>query len=336
MRRRLKSETKKLEKSWMQYDEAMLRDYLVETVEDPRFNLQSILSRHFLIEALFEDRFASLQREELRFAAAMNWLLHLKSFCAEDAQAVLYGLSQGADNVSGLAIPAFVSKTFAALPLTVGRLRVPNYIKNALNLVPPHPGQPILPDSITELFQSFWRRTLAPLRPKRLSVVEPACGSANDYRFLHAFGLARCLDYTGFDLCRKNVRNARRLFPAIAFKVGNAFEINAPDKAFEVCFVHDLFEHLSLEGLHAAIAEICRVTRRGICAHFFNMAEIDEHAIRPVDDYHWNTLSMPKVRGFFLRFASAVQVTHIGTFLRWEFQCPETYNPGAYTLVVDL
>src|SRR5712675_3657534 len=53
MEKRLKRETAKLKKSWMQYDQAMLRDYLVEQVEDPRLNVQSILSRHFLIEGLF-------------------------------------------------------------------------------------------------------------------------------------------------------------------------------------------------------------------------------------------------------------------------------------------
>src|SRR6266702_7644186 len=31
-----------------------------------------------------------------------------------------------------------------------------------------------------------------------LSVLEPACGSANDYRFLHACGIAQLVDYAGF------------------------------------------------------------------------------------------------------------------------------------------
>ena len=88
--------------------------------------------------------------------------------------------------------------------------------------------------------------------------------------------------------------------------------------------------------MEAAIAEICRVTRRAICAGFFNMAEADEHTVRPVDDYHLNTLSMAQTREMFLQHASAVEVIHIGTLLRWCFQCAETYNEGAYTFVVRM
>ena len=44
-----KLETERLKKSWMRYDRATLRDYLVQDVEDPRINVQSILTRHFLI-----------------------------------------------------------------------------------------------------------------------------------------------------------------------------------------------------------------------------------------------------------------------------------------------
>ena len=128
-------------------------------------------------------------------------------------------------------------------------------------------------------------------------MLEPACGSANDYRFLHAYGLARLVRYTGFDLCAKNIENARALFPDVSFAVGNVFEIAAPDKAFDLCFVHDLFEHLSLEGMQAAVKEVCRVTRQGLCVGFFNMDEIRDHQVRPVDDYHWNRLSMRRDEG---------------------------------------
>src|SRR5258708_7414647 len=99
MQNRLKRETKKLRKSWMQYETALLRDYLIEEAEDPRLNVQSILSRHFLTEGLFGNRFAALKEAELRFAVAMNWLGKVleKGLCAEDAQALLYALSKGAD-----------------------------------------------------------------------------------------------------------------------------------------------------------------------------------------------------------------------------------------------
>ena len=316
----------------------MLRDYLVEQAEDPRINVQSVLTRHFLLEALFGNRFAALQEEELRFAAAMNWLLVLlqQRLCADDAQAILHALAKQADNAAGVEIPHFVSKTFASLPASADGVVVPNYVRDVLNDVQSPESTPDSMEARKATFQLLWRKLLAGRRPERISVLEPACGSANDYRFIAAFGLGRLIDYTGFDLCEKNILNAKVLFPRARFSVGNAFEIDAPDKAFDFSFVHDLFEHLSIAGLHTAVAEICRVTRKGICASFFNMAELDKHVVRPVDEYHWNTLSMARVRDLFARRATAVRVLHIGTFLRWRFRCPATYNDTAYTFLITV
>jgi SAM-dependent methyltransferase len=171
--------------------------------------------------------------------------------------------------------------------------------------------------------------------PHPLRVLEPACGSANDYRFLHACGIARLVDYTGFDLYPTNIENARALYPGVRFEVGNAFQIAASDKSFALCFLHDLFEHLSVEGIQAAVREVCRVTREGICVGFFNLDEIREHVVQPVDDYHWNTLSMARMRELFAGHGFAAQVIHIGTFLRSQVGCEETHNPNAYTFWLE-
>ncbi len=338
MTKRLKRETAKLKKSWMQYDEAMLRNYLVEQMEDPRINLQSILTRHFLIESLFGKQFAAFEEEELRFATGMNWLFKLleKELCPEGAREILDALGKGADNAGGVEIPHFISRIFTHLPVVADGMAISNYMREALQEAPLQTHRLAIMERHKAKFQSLWRQLLARRRPHRVSALEPACGSANDYRFLKTFGLARFLDYAGFDLCEKNIRNAKRLFPNSRFKVGNAFEIESCDKAFDFCFVHDLFEHLSIKGMELAIREICRVTRKEICAGFFNMAEVKDHVVRRVDDYHWNTLSMARTREVFGRYSSAVQVTHIGTLQRWCFHCPETYNEGAYTFVVRL
>jgi ubiquinone/menaquinone biosynthesis C-methylase UbiE len=164
-----------------------------------------------------------------------------------------------------------------------------------------------------------------------MTVLETACGSANDFRFLHRYGLGRFIDYTGFDLCPRNIENARAMFPEIRFEVGNALEIAAPDKAFDFCFVHDLFEHLSLDAMEVAAREHCRVTARGICIGFFNMDERRDHVVRPVDEYHWNTLSMSKMQSLFSSFGFAGQAVHIGTFLRSHLGCENTHNPNAYS-----
>jgi SAM-dependent methyltransferase len=340
----LQEETDKLARSWMQHDAGMLRDYLVGGVEDPRLNVQSVLSRHFLTRALMGERFNALMDQEIRFAAAMNCLAALagKMHDTEDLELILYALKRGADNAEGIEIPEFLVRTFAALPMA-GDITIPNYIEAFLSGTQFVSGQAQLHQPSLDTFRRLWNQALAPegsasqlsaLNSQPLSVLEPACGSANDYRFLHAYGLARLVRYTGFDLCAKNIENARALFPDVSFAVGNVFEIPAPDRAFDLCLVHDLFEHLSLEGLQTAVAEVCRVTRQGICVGFFNMDEIRDHEVRPVDDYYWNRLSMGRVRELFAEGGFQARVVHIGTFLRRQIGCEETHNPNAYTFLL--
>jgi len=328
---RFKLETERLKESWMRYDRATLHDYLVRDVEDPRINVQSILTRHFLIERLFGKRFDAIMEQELRFGLVMNWLIGLQKKLVKVGQlyAVLDSLLAGEDEAEGLEIPPYISETFAALAL-------PNYICDLLCWAPVETTEGPIPEYLISTFQAIWREVLAGEQSQRISVLEPACGSANDYRFIEAFGIARLLDYMGFDLCEKNIRNARQMFPDVCFKVGNVLEIDAEDGAFDYCFVQDLFEHLSVEAMEAAIAEICRVTRKDICAGFFNMHDGERHIVRAVGDYHWNNLSMFETKAIFERHASAVQVIHIDTFLRSRFRCGDTHNKGAYTLIVSI
>jgi hypothetical protein len=325
----LRQETERLTKSWMRYDRNTLRDYLVQDVEDPRVNVQSILTRHFLIRQLFGDRFEDLMEHELRFGLVVNWLLRLlkKPVQAWQLHAVLDALLAGENDAEGLEIPSYISETFATLVL-------PNYICSLLNWSPVETTDVPIPAHHLSTFETIWCEVLADQQSQRISVLEPACGSANDYRFIDAFGVGRLIDYTGFDLCEKNVRNAGQMFPAAHFKVGNALEIDAEDKAFDYCFVHDLFEHLSIEAMEEAISQICRVTRRGICAGFFNMHEGDEHNVKVVGDYHWNKLSVSATREAFERFGFVAETIHVDTFLRSRFGCSDTHNKGAYTFIV--
>lgn len=339
MQESLQHETEKLVRSWAHHDPAWLATYLVASVEDPRINLQSILTRHYLARIQWGSRFEELMTEEYRFSAAVEWLVKWMKRAPdpEETGAVLYALRKGADNAEGLELPLFLVQTFAGLPRTLHGVEVPNYIEESLLT----PGSRIGPvEHILDTFQTLWDEVLDPERlesgtaqaqTQRPSVLEPACGSANDYRFLHSYGLARFFDYSGFDLCAQNVQNARSLFPHIRFQPGNVFEIGASDKSYDFCVVHDLFEHLSLEGMETAVREICRVTRRGLCLGFFQMEEIQEHRVRPVDDYHWNLLSMKRMRELFAYYGFTGQVLHVGTFLKLQVGAEETHNPNAYT-----
>jgi SAM-dependent methyltransferase len=366
----LQRETARLVRSWMRHDAEMLRGYLVASVEDPRINLQSLLSRHFLLRALTGGRFAPLMEHECRFAAAMNWLLPLATRAGgtEELAAVLHALRRGADNAEGIEIPRFLSRTFALLPqadpgamagtadAAAARLRprpatgmdaaavIPNYIESFLSNAR-FEGDKLLPHEPTlNTFLQLWSAALggageaeveSSAASPRWRVLEPACGSANDYRFLAACGIARRIDYSGFDLCPKNIENARALFPGVDFATGNVFEIAGPDNAYDLCFLHDLFEHLSPEGIQTAAKEICRVTRRGICIGFFDMDEIPSHQIRPLEEYHGNTLSMSQMRALFAAGGFSAQVLHVGTFLRRQLGCGQTHNPNAYTFVLE-
>ncbi len=329
MQKHLKLETERLTKSWMRHSRDTLRNYLVQDVQDPRINVQSILTRHFLIEQLFGELFETLMEHELRFALVVNWLLGLlkKPVRPQQLLSVLDALLIGEDNAEGLKVPPYISQTFAALAM-------PNYMCDLFCWSPVETTGLSIPEYLLSTFETIWREVLAGKQPRRISVLEPACGSANDYRFLDAFGIARLLDYMGFDLCETNIANARGMFPGVQFKVGNVLEIDAADGAYDYCFIHDLFEHLSIEALEAAIAEICRVTQKGICAGFFNMHDGDAHIVKAVGDYHWNTLSVAKTKALFERHCSAVEVDHIDALLRSRFGCADTHNKGAWTFII--
>jgi len=343
----LNAESERLARSWMRHDATWLRDYLVSGVEDPRINIQSILSRHFTLRALFESRFEDLMQQEIRFGAVMNWLIAVAGQEADSEvfRAILYALQCRASNAEGLLIPPFVVHTFASLPRLCGGMRIENYIEKFLTGTRFAHERALLDQASIDTFLILWRTSLAStcspdsgiganLGPQPVTILEPACGSANDYRFFDTYGLAQFTNYTGFDLCAKNIENALALFPNIRFTVGNVFEIQATDQSYDLCMVHDLFEHLSLHALDAAVYEICRVTRCAICVGFFQMDETDDHLVRPVHDYYWNLLSRSRMQQLFASRHFAAQIIHIGTFLRETVGCEQTYNPNAYTFVL--
>jgi SAM-dependent methyltransferase len=329
MRRELQQETEALRKSWMWRRPHVLRDYLVQDVEDPRINVQSILTRHFLIDSICAHRFSHEMEMELRFAVVGNWLLRLlkHGMAWRRFLALRRALLAGRTHSSPLDVPRCVSEAFLDSNWR-------EHICGLLDLAEADVAAACLPPQALDSLGGVWRRLLGGLRPTGLSVLEPACGSANDYRFLHRFGIAGLIDYVGFDLCEKNIANAAAMFPQTRFEVGNVLRIDAPTKAFDYCIVHDLFEHLSPAALGAGIAEICRVTRRGICVGFFNMSDASEHVVRKIYDYHRNRLSAALVQAAFRRHGCDVEMIPIHSFLQRRFGFGDTHNRHAYTFFV--
>lgn len=331
----LQRETEALRRSWDQHDAGFLDHYLVSGVEDPRINVQSILTRHFLLGAMFGERFSELQKQELEFAAALNWLLALQDEIAADEGrvAIRLGLEHDVENMEGFAIPHFARRLWRTAAGGQRERPVPDYLRALLEA----PARRPLDSPVADTFLRLWAARLAaePRPPTPFTVLELACGSANDYRALEACGLARLIAYTGLDLNAKNIVNARARFPAARFEEGNALALAAADGAYDCVVVHDLFEHLSPAALPVAVAECCRVTRHAACLGFFSVAETTDHVIRPTVEYHWNTLSAERLRGLFRQHGFEANVIHIGTFLKWLTGDASTHNPNAYTFILQ-
>lgn len=342
MEQRFERETADLLRSWGKHDREVLRDYLVRDVEDPRINLQSVLTRHFLMERLWPGLFGQLKEHEIRFAVAANWLLGIRKNAALAARHddILRALLAGPrEKPEGVEIPGWVRGIFESLPAEADGMEVPDYISDVLVRAPPgRQDEPPLPDHAASTFLGLFRQALAgaPAPQERPTVVEPACGSANDYRYLDAFGLAAHIDYSGLDLCEKNIANAREMFPAVDFRAGNVLAIEADERTFEICFVHDLFEHLSVEALARAVAEVGRVTDRSFLAHFFQMHEEPQHLVRTREDYHWNRLSLEKVVALFDAAGfELVRAISIAELAACRFQDATTHNEHAWTLHLE-
>lgn len=318
-------ESDRLRRSWQRHTAEALDTYLVSGVEDPRVNVQSTLNRALLGDMLFPGRFATLIDEELRFSFVMTWLLTHLEMGIQDGPllAVIRAGNRGK-------VPDFVLETFQRLQEAACSL--PDYVSASLADGGEVDPTALAPNAL-ETFQEIWCRELRHLSHASCSIFEPACGSANDFRYLESFGLARFLRYTGLDIAPKNIENARQRFPDIDFRPGDLLDNGFEDDAFEISFVHDLFEHLSVGAMERAIRELLRVTRREVWFHFFNAGAFANHRTHPVGSYHWNALSVHELVRTIEQLASHVQVVSIAELARAKFGFGRYYNPGAYTII---
>lgn len=293
------TEARLLRWSWVSRNADRLDEYLVIGWQNPRINVQSILVRHALLRQLFGDAFEDEMLAELRFAVELNEALRLESVR---------------------------TNTPISTSLDAGRQARIREVSG------------VIADREHE-FEERWRTLLGERAgqvaaiPARLSVLELACGSANDYRAFADYGLAPFLDYLGVDLNPKNVANARRRFPDVRFEVGNAMDTKLADGSFDVVIASDLFEHLPIPMAAKVLAEAGRVARHALVLSFFNMAEIPEDEDLPVAAYHWNRLSRAKYEAALATEFPTLTVTPIAEWLKRDFGCAHTYNPHAYTMV---
>lgn len=284
-----------LERTWNARSAAMLDRYLVSGYQNPRINLQSILLRHFLIERAIGPGFGEERAAEIRMAVELNETLRLR--------AAELGVTMG----------SFLNPTKQAAVRRVDEA---------------------IEDRELESVER-WRAALPEPPDDRVAVLELACGSANDYRAFVECGLAAHLDYRGIDLTEKNVENARRRFPGVAFEVGDVRDVKHPDGTFDYVIASDVFEHLSLDGMERALGEAMRLARRGLALTFFNMGESADHEDRPTKLYHWNRLSRPRIEARLRERFDVVRVVPIARWLSEEHGYAHSYNPHACSIFAE-
>jgi ubiquinone/menaquinone biosynthesis C-methylase UbiE len=283
-----------LERAWVDTKPKRLRRYLVGGFQNPVINVQSILARHELIREVDGGLHDELMEEELRWAVEKHRALRNRQRELPGE----HGMEWKEIKRSGIWRAAYKE-----IMADQGRFAV------------------------------AWTEALRAEPDRRLSVIEPACGSANDYRYFVSYGMAPLVSYTGFDLTQTNITNAHRMFPDVDFRVGDVQDIDAADGSYDWAVVHDLLEHLSPSAFKRAIDELCRVTRRGVLISFFDMLDEPVHNIQPKRTYHFNELSKDRTGERFARHCSDIQWVHVRPMLADRYGFDEYYNARAWTMI---
>ncbi|HEX8510759.1 MAG TPA: class I SAM-dependent methyltransferase, partial [Propionibacteriaceae bacterium] len=158
-----------------------------------------------------------------------------------------------------------------------------------------------------------------------------------DYRAMADYGVARFLDYTGIDLNEKNIRNAKRRFPDVDFRVGSILSLQEKRRSADYVIGFDILEHLSLQGMETALKSAERLARRGLYFAFFRMDEVPEHEEHPRGNYHYNLLSVDRMREYMDKRYRSVQLIHIAQMFEDEYDYHHSYdyNRRAYSLIAE-
>lgn len=289
----VEDEQRTLKASWADHDPEALDTYLVSGFQNPQVNAQSILARQHLVQELFpHEEFGALNRAEMEHCVKATRAMH-----------------QRADEL-GVKMGTYLNAAKRAEVLEVAEAV--------------RPWQ--------DEYEKKWAAELEGRHVDRpLSVLELACGSANDYRYFDRYGLAQHLNYTGVDLNDKNIANARRRHPGIDFQVQDVLDLPFPDRSYDYVLVFDLFEHMSIGAMEQAIGEACRLADQGLILTFFSMADTPEHTVRPVRTYFWNILSSSKVQRLIEDQFGPVRALRIRDLLRDDFGYGASYNQNAWT-----
>ncbi len=316
--------------AWSRHGKDYLDSYLLQEVEHPALNPQSILIRAFFLDRLAPGKFGTLIDEELYFSACACFALLGQR---EGWFAQLYARLLEGDGENDL--PEFLRSDFHrrhASRFTIRELF--DELAKCLTLGFEFFESP---------FRAPWREACqnGPFEraasPPSLRALELACGSANDYRYFDDYALAPHLDYTGIDVCPENIENARRRFPEVTFEVDDAAQLDAEDDEYDIVLAFDLFEHLSPVALDAAFDEAVRVCQGELWLSFFNLTQAPVHSFSQEGSYYWNALSLLEVSESLKRNGcESIDVISVKAELESRFPDYRHYNEDAYLLVANV
>ena len=89
------------------------------------------------------------------------------------------------------------------------------------------------------------------------SFLDVGCGTGHQYLALKQSLMS--FDYCGVDKTEKMIDFAKRRFPEANFVVGDIYNLQFPDRSWDVVYIRHVFTHLP--GYEDALAEVTRVTR---------------------------------------------------------------------------
>ena len=147
-----------------------------------------------------------------------------------------------------------------------------------------HEGWERVADKYDSVWSSSTRQFIAPLLDaaevhEGMSVLDVGCGPG----YVSAAATERGATAVGVDFSREMVGIARRMFPGIEFREGDAQKLSFADETFDRVVAN--FALLHLTSPERACAEACRVLKPGGKFGFTTWARVEENPfVKLVDD----------------------------------------------------
>jgi ubiquinone/menaquinone biosynthesis C-methylase UbiE len=313
------TESENLRNTWLRYPAGFLDSYLIQGVENPCVNPQSVVIRSLLVDTLVPGAHRDLAEQEMLYSACACTTIAAAGRGLFDLFTAALEGEPGAD--AALPLPEFLKEVRDRKPALPFSLRgvwqqIFHAIMNSYN-------------GFASPFEPLWHERLASEKSDRPTLLEVACGSANDSRYWARYGLDTLINYTGVDICPTNITNAQRRCPTGTFLEGNALALPFSDKSFDFYLTFDLFEHLSLPATQQALREAVRVTRRKLWLSFFALEDRPEHLEVPSPPYYLNVLSIARAVEELSRLGCDATVIDLPADWSRKFPGYQHYNPRA-------